>query len=165
MWLPDVFSQGSAPVSTDTQMAKNRQTTSKKRHFGHLLPYGVLQLPYGNSQDTKASVYDESVYWHIPISKDTQTDTICRMQKTAKNRQTTIKKEFWSFMGILGVLQLPYVNRHAPVSKDTKTDTICRMQGKEQANNKKKGILVIYGYFRGAVVTIRQQLGYQGFYV
>ena len=76
----------------------------------------------------------------------------------AKNRQTRRKKAFWSFMVILGVLQLLYSN-----SQDTKTsvydhtqmDTICRMQSKKQVTNKKKGILVIYGHFGGALDTIR----------
>ena len=93
---------------------------------------GVMELPYNNSQDTKASVYDGSVCWHAPVSKDSQIDTICRMQikKKANNKK---KKAFLSFIAIWGVLQLPFGNsqdtkasvydesvcQHAPVSKDT----------------------------------------------
>ena len=146
--------------------AKNRHTTRKKAFWSFKAILEVLQLPNGNSLVTKASVCDESVCWHAPVSKDTKTDTICMMQsrKQAYNK----KKELQSFMAFLGVLQLPCGNSqdtkasvynesvcwHDPVSKDTQTDTICRMKRKKQANHKKKGILVIYGHFGGVVANI-----------
>ena len=151
-----------APVASDTQrntiyrMQSKKQANNKKKAFCSFMAIlVVVQLPYRKSYDTNIAVYDKSVCWHASVSKNTQMDAICRMQ--GKKR------------AILGVLKLPYVNSqdinaqvydasvrlHSPVSKDAQTDTICRMQSKKPANNKKKGILVIYGHFRGVVSTIQ----------
>ena len=61
---------------------------------------GVLQLPYGNSKDTKASVYDELVCWHAPVSKNTQKDTICRIQ--SKTQANNKKKDNLVIYGYCG---------------------------------------------------------------
>ena len=68
---------------------------------------GVLYLPYGNSKDTKASVYDELVCWHAPVSKNTQKDTICRIQsKTqANNKKEDNLVIYCYFGGVVATIQ------------------------------------------------------------
>ena len=49
-----------------------------------------------------ASVYDESVCWHAPVSKYALTDTICRMQrnKQAYNKKKVILVIYVYFGGV-----------------------------------------------------------------
>ena len=112
-------------------------------------------------------VYDESVCWHAPVSKDTKTDTICMMQskKQAYNKKKRHFGHLWLFWGCCSypavLVRIPrllcMMNQYVGMiqfQKILRPTQFVGCRAKNRHTTRKKGILVIYGYFGVVVATI-----------